>query len=344
MIQSVTGNLLEDTAEAYVNTVNTVGVMGKGIALQFKQAFPDVFKQYVKDCKRGKVQVGKMHVVEVVGFTNPKYIINFPTKEHWRNPSKMPYIEEGLADLVRVIQENNIQSLALPPLGCGNGGLDWREVRPKIIAALEPLGIDVHLYEPTNMPAVDQMIIRTKKPRMTEGRVLLLAAMAKYAGPGYRMSALEVQKIAYFLHAVGALPKLNFEKNQFGPYAENLHHVLQVLEGHYIRGYGDRTTASEIYLLDDAKEQAEMFLKDNQLAQDYLEQVSELFYGFETPYGLELLSTVAWIMQAEPTKSMDKNFVIQSVQNWNERKKRIFSVDHIEKVWHYLMDEVRFVS
>ena len=252
-------------------------------------------------------------------------------------------IEEGLADLVRVIQENNIQSLALPPLGCGNGGLNWQEVRPQIIAALEPLGIEVHLYEPSNMPAVDQMIIRTKKPRMTEGRALLLAAMAKYAGPGYRMSALEVQKIAYFLHAIGALPKLNFEKNQFGPYAENLHHVLQVLEGHYIRGYGDRTTASEIYLLAGAKEQAEMFLKDNEVAKKYLEQVSELFYGFETPYGLELLSTVGWIMQAEPIKSMDKNYVVQSVQNWNERKKRIFPVDHIEKVWHYLKDEVRFV-
>lgn len=344
MIQSVTGNLLEDTAEAYVNTVNTVGVMGKGIALQFKQAFPDVFKQYVKDCKSGKVQVGKMHVVEVEGFTNPKYIINFPTKEHWRNPSKMSYIDEGLADLVRIIQENNIQSLALPPLGCGNGGLNWREVRPKIIASLEPLGIEVHLYEPSNMPAVDQMIIRTKKPEMTEGRALLLAAMAKYAGPGYRMSALEVQKIAYFLHAVGALPKLNFEKNQFGPYAENLHHVLQVIEGHYIRGYGDRTTASEIYLLDGAKEQADAYLKDNELAQEYLEQVSELFYGFETPYGLELLSTVGWIMQAEPIKSMDKNFVVQSVQNWNERKKRIFPIEHIEKVWHYLRDEVQFVS
>lgn len=343
MIQSVTGNLLESTAHAYVNAVNTVGVMGKGIALQFKQAFPDVFKQYAKDCKHGKVQVGKMHVIEVVNFTSPRYIINFPTKEHWRNPSKMIDIEVGLADLVRVIQHYDIQSLALPPLGCGNGGLDWQEVRPKIMAALAPLGIDVYLYEPSPMPVVAQRDIRTKKPRLTEGRALLLVAMAKYAESGNRMSAVEVQKIAYFLYAIGALPKLNFKKHQFGPHAENLNLVLQVLEGHYIRGYGDHATAKEIELLDGAKEQADMLLKDNELAQNYLQQVTALFYGFENPYGLELLSTVGWIMQMTPTKSKDKHFVVQAVQNWDERKRRIFSTEHIEKVWHYLMDEIRFM-
>lgn len=343
MIQSVTGNLLEDTAEAYVNTVNTVGVMGKGIALQFKQAFPDVFKQYVKDCRAGVVQVGKMHVVDVHGLANPKYIINFPTKQHWRNPSKLEYIETGLNDLVRLVKELNIQSIALPPLGCGNGGLDWLVVRPMIIDAFGNMDVKIHLYEPAGAPAIDRMIVRTKRPRMTEGRALLLAAMARYAGPGYRMTSLEVQKIAYFLHVVGALPKLQFEKKQFGPYAENLHHVLQVMEGHYIRGYGDRTTGSEIYLLDGAIEEAENFLVNDSEAQQHLEHVANLMYGFETPYGLELLSTVGWILQEEPKKANDLSFVVQSVQGWNERKKRIFSTDHIEKVWNYLVKEVRFV-
>lgn len=342
MIQSMTGNLLEDTAEAYVNTVNTVGVMGKGIALQFKQAFPDVFKQYAKDCKSGVVQVGKMHVVEVHGLANPKYIINFPTKQHWRNPSKLEYIETGLNDLVRIMKELNIQSIALPPLGCGNGGLDWMVVRPMIIEAFNNVDVNIHLYEPAGAPPLDQMIIRTKRPKMTEGRALLLAAMARYAGPGYRMTSLEVQKIAYFLNVVGALPKLHFEKNQFGPYAENLHHVLQVMEGHYIRGYGDRTTGSEIYLLDGAAIEAEKFLADSEEAMQHLEQVANLIYGFETPYGLELLSTVGWILQEEPKKANDKSFVVQSVQDWNERKKRIFSTDHIEKVWKYLLKEIRF--
>lgn len=343
MIQSVTGNLLEDTAEAYVNTVNTVGVMGKGIALQFKQAFPDVFKQYAKDCKSGVVQVGKMHVVEVHGLANPRYIINFPTKQHWRNPSKLEYIESGLNDLVRVVKELNIQSIALPPLGCGNGGLDWMVVRPVIIDAFKSVNVRIHLYEPVGVPPLDQMVVRTKRPKMTEGRALLIAAMSRYAGPGYRMTSLEVQKIAYFLHVVGALPKLKFEKNQFGPYAENLHHVLQVMEGHYIRGYGDRTTGSEIYLLKNASKEAEDFLTDNEEAKRQLEQVAHLIYGFETPYGLELLSTVGWVIREEPKKANDKSFVVKTVQGWNERKKRIFQADHIEKVWNYLMKEIRFV-
>lgn len=154
VIHSVKGNLLEDSSEAYVNTVNTVGVMGKGIAFQFKQAFPDVFKQYEKDCRKGLVKIGKMHVVEVQGLATPKYVINFPTKEHWRHPSKIEYIEKGLIDLVKIVQELQIESIALPPLGCGNGGLNWYEVRPLIIEAFQPLNIKVHLYEPAGAPPI----------------------------------------------------------------------------------------------------------------------------------------------------------------------------------------------
>ena len=289
MIQSVKGNLLEDSAEAYVNTVNTVGVMGKGIALQFKQAFPEVFKQYEKACKKGLIQVGNMHVTEVVGFASPRYVINFPTKEHWRNPSKLEYIEEGLKDLVRVVKDLKIRSIALPPLGCGNGGLDWHQVRPMILDAYQTLDVTVHLYEPAGAPPLEEMIVRTKKPKMTLGRAQLLAAMSRYAGPGYRMSLLEVQKIAYFLYEIGALNRLQFEKQRYGPYAENLNHVLQALEGHYIRGYGDRTQGAEIYLLDGAAEEAENFLSHDEEALNNLQRVADLMYGFETPYDLELL-------------------------------------------------------
>lgn len=344
MIYSMKGNLLEDPAEAYVNTVNTIGVMGKGIALQFKQAFPDVFKQYAKDCKAGDVHVGKMHVVPVHGLASPKYIINFPTKEHWRNPSTLEYILDGLQDLVRVIQELNIQSIALPPLGCGNGGLDWSLVRPHIIEALAPLSIDIYLYEPEGAPPLDQMVIRTKKPDMTIGRALLLGAMEQYAGLGYRMSLLEVQKIAYFLHEVGALPKLQFEKNIFGPYAEKLNHVLQNMEGHWIRGYGDRTQGAEIYLLDGAIEEAEQFLENHPEKKFYLNQVSKLIYGFETPYDMELLSTVCWVLKENASKVTDKAFIVQSVQQWNDRKKKMFPASDIEQVWHYLIHEAEFAS
>ncbi|GAA0427774.1 macro domain-containing protein [Lentibacillus halophilus] len=344
MIYAMKGNLLEDTADVFVNTVNTVGVMGKGIALQFKQAFPDVFKQYAKDCKAGQVQIGKMHVVPVEGLINPKYIIHFPTKKHWSSPSKLSDIKTGLKDLVQVIQRLNVNSIAMPPLGCGNGGLDWSVVRPLIIEAFEPFSIDVHLYEPAGAPPLDQMIVRTRRPEMTMGRALLLGAMEQYAGLGYRMSLLEVQKIAYLLHEVGALPKMTFEKHLYGPYSEGLNHVLQRMESHFIRGYGDRTSGAEIYLFDEAVEEAKQFLDEHAEAKDYLHQVSDLMFGFETPYDLELLSTVDWILKENPDKVKDSDFVVESVQAWNPRKKRIFSSKDIEQVRDYLVNEMNMAS
>ncbi|WP_108308322.1 Appr-1-p processing protein, partial [Metalysinibacillus jejuensis] len=227
-------------------------------------------------------------------------------------------------------------------LGCGNGGLDWRQVRPMIVEAFQTLDVTVHLYEPAGAPPLEEMIVRTAKPKMTLGRAQLLAAMSRYAGPGYRMSLLEVQKIAYFLYEIGALNRLQFEKQRYGPYAENLNHVLQALEGHYIRGYGDRTQGAEIYLLDGAAEEAENFLSHDEEALNNLQRVADLMYGFETPYDLELLSTVGWVLKEQPSKAKDKYFVVQSVQDWNERKKKIFPENHIIQVWDYLVNEVNF--
>ncbi|MBO0601186.1 macro domain-containing protein [Sporosarcina sp. E16_3] len=336
MIILSTGNLLEDQAEAYVNTVNTVGVMGKGIALQFKQAFPDVFKQYAKACKQGLVEVGSMHVVQVDGLTNPKYIINFPTKKHWRDPSEMSYIESGLEDLVNVIKKMGIQSIAIPPLGCGNGGLDWADVKPKIEQAFKNESVNVHLYGPAGSPRPDQVKIGTKEPRMTKGRALLLSLMESYSVPGYRLSHLEIQKLAYFLQEVGEPMELRFEKNKYGPYAENLNHVLQRIDGHFIRGYGDRTREAEIYILDGAAERAMKSLQKDKDSLERLERVKEIIHGFETPYGMELLSTVHWVMKHSPDRSEDLSFVTEQIQNWNMRKKELFTEKHIEKVWHYL--------
>jgi O-acetyl-ADP-ribose deacetylase (regulator of RNase III) len=151
MIRFATGNLLTANAEALVNSVNTVGIMGKGIALMFKETFPENFKLYEAACKRGDVKVGHMFVTERNLLGGPKWIINFPTKEHWRNPSKMTWIEDGLADLIRVIQDKNIHSIALPPLGSGNGGLDWQEVRSRIESAFANVtNVEIIVYEPTS--------------------------------------------------------------------------------------------------------------------------------------------------------------------------------------------------
>jgi len=158
VIRHTQGNLLEANAEALVNAVNEVGVMGKGIALLFREAFPDNTRAYEGACRAGEVRVGRMLVNRIATAVGQKWIINFPTKRHWRNPSKIEWIQEGLKDLVRVIRENGIRSVAIPPLGCGNGGLDWEQVRPEIESALDGLqGVDVQIYSPVP-PSISQVL------------------------------------------------------------------------------------------------------------------------------------------------------------------------------------------
>jgi len=151
------GNLLTADVDAFVNTVNTEGVMGKGLALQVKRRFPEVFAEYLRACKQGVVAIGRMQVVH--RSTSPLFVINFPTKMHWRHPSKLEYIESGLADLVTQIRELGIRSIAIPPLGCGLGGLDWSEVKPRIIDALSSLpDVRVVLFEPDSSPSNAQIV------------------------------------------------------------------------------------------------------------------------------------------------------------------------------------------
>lgn len=149
MITYAAGDLLRADTHALVNTVNCVGVMGKGIALQFKRRYPDTFTAYEKACKRGDVVIGSMFVTETGHLENPQYIINFPTKKHWRAPSQLSYIDAGLTDLVRVVRERSITSIAIPPLGVGNGGLNWQDVHPKLQQAFCELSdVRVVLYVP----------------------------------------------------------------------------------------------------------------------------------------------------------------------------------------------------
>jgi O-acetyl-ADP-ribose deacetylase (regulator of RNase III) len=151
MIRFASGNLLDSDAEALVNAVNTVGVMGKGIALMFKKAFPDNYRAYRVACNEGKVNVGHMFVYERAAAGSPRWIINFPTKMHWRNPSRLEWIREGLQDLRRVARKHEIRSIAIPPLGAGLGGLDWNDVRREIEQAFSDFdGVDVIVYEPTD--------------------------------------------------------------------------------------------------------------------------------------------------------------------------------------------------
>ncbi len=340
MIELTRGNLLEAETESLVNTVNCVGVMGKGIALQFKQAFPNNFKAYAKACKDKNVRLGKMFVFRENKLYGPRYIINFPTKGHWRSKSRLEDIETGLEDLKRVIVENNIQSIAIPPLGSGLGGLLWHEVKEKIETALADLqNVNVHLYEPAGAPDPDKIMVQTKKPNMTRGRALLIRLLKSYGSIGYRHSLLEIQKLMYFMQEAGEELKLRYEPQQFGPYADNLNHVLQHLDGHYIRGYGDRSRKAQIYLLPDAYDEAVAFLEKDEEAAHHLEKVEQLIQGFETPYGMELLSTVHWVVKRDPDTAPELDKIVEKVQQWTRRKKMIMKPSHIERAWRKLSSE-----
>ena len=324
------GNLLQSDAEALVNTVNCVGVMGKGIALQFKQAFPLNFSAYQKACKADAVQPGKMLVIDTGNLINPRWIINFPTKTHWRAQSQIEHIEQGLADLVRVIREYGMQSIALPPLGCGNGGLDWQRVQPLIEASLAALpDVEIWVYPPQPAPEADNMPVATKPAQMTRARALFIKLIEQYSLPGYRLSLLEIQKLSYFLQVAGEPLKLDFKPHFYGPYAENLNYLLQRIEGHFIRGYGDRSKDAEIHLEPDAVAMADDFLKEDADAAQRLTRIKALIEGFETPYGMELLATVHWVQQQNP--EANEADIVRKVHQWSRRKQALLRDTHILK-------------
>ncbi len=340
MIKLTCGNILTDNAEALVNTVNCVGVMGKGIALQFKKAFPENFKVYEAACRRKEVQPGRMFVFDTGQMINPRYIINFPTKRHWRGKSLYEDIESGLKALVREVEKHEIRSIAIPPLGSGLGGLQWPRVKKMIEAAFEEIpNVQVKLYEPANTPDAKDMPVGTPKPGMTVARALLIKLMKQYARFAYRLTLLEIQKLAYFLQESGMDLKLRYVKHLYGPYAHNLNKVLEILEGHHIQGYGDTQKPDvEITLLPDAEKTADDFLNQNPVAAGHLDRVADLVDGFETPYGMELLASVHWTV-AYDGGVFDAETAIAAMARWNDRKRRLFKPAHIRLAWKRLQAE-----
>ncbi len=341
MIHPGQGNLLEADAQALVNTVNCVGQMGKGIALQFKQAFPDNFHAYQKAVKAGLVRPGSMFVFETGRYLNPQLIINFPTKRHWKGKSRLEDIRSGLLALVEEINRRNIRSIAIPPLGCGNGGLDWQIVEPLIRDALAPLsGVDVILYPPTGAPAAQDMPVRTPRPDMTAARALFVQAIHQYQQSQYRLTLLEIHKLAYFLQVAGEPLKLRYTAGIYGPYADNLNKVLTRIEGHFTRGFdGSLKPDTELQLLPGAVEQSEQELDRHPASRSRLARVADLIAGFETPYGMELLSSVHWVATQGEAPATDAATAVQRIHDWNSRKRKMFPPLHIEVAWKRLQDD-----
>lgn len=327
MIQYKTGNLLDSEAEALVNTVNTVGVMGKGIALQFKNMFPNNFKLYSNACKNKEVKVGKLLLTEEEALlAGKKIIINFPTKTNWRLPSEYQYIESGLADLVNVIREKNIKSIAIPPLGSGNGGLDWNKVKQILEKYLGNLDCDIFIYEPS---AAIQEALKKERVKLTPARAMLLSVLYELVRNGEFVSEFSSEKIAYFLQRFGAREtfKLEFQPNFYGPYSGKVKHVLYYLNGSYIMGYSskDKKPFEELGLIHDAESDVNEFLNkpENATHKSTAEKTKSFLTGFYSPFGLELLSTIDFIISEKNAKTSEA--ITKELQNWSERKKTLFT-------------------
>lgn len=323
MIEYVQGNVLQADVEALVNTVNCVGHMGRGIALQFKRAFPANYEAYRTVCKRGEMAPGKVFVFETEHVTNPRYVINFPTKRHWRGKSRMTDIEAGLEDLAKQVRARGIHSVAVPPLGCGLGGLDWNEVRPRIESALSALDdVRVLVFEPSGAPKEGKGAKADEAPKMTEGRAVLVGLMERYlAGlmdPG--VSLLEVHKLMYFAQEAGEPLRLRYDKGHYGPYANNLRHVLSRIEGYFVTGYGDGGDEpdKELQLVPGAVEEARAQLERHPETLRRFERVADLLEGFESPFGMELLATVHWVARREHAEGTEA--IVEGVHGWGAHK------------------------
>lgn len=324
MIRFTTGDILGADCEALVNTVNCVGVMGRGVALQFKKAFPDNFKAYAAACKRREVIPGRMFVFDTGLLANPRLIVNFPTKQHWRAKSRIEDIEAGLRDLAAVVRAHCLRSMALPPLGCGLGGLEWSAVKPRIEAALGNLdNLHVVAFEPEGAPEARAMARPRRAPGMTAGRAALVELMDRYRSVLLDpfITLLEVQKLMYFMQVAGEPLNLKYAKAGYGPYAENLRHVLNAIEGHYVVGYADGGDApgKPLEAAPAAVAKAKAFLARRPESQARFDKVVELVEGFESGFGLELLATVHWVLTRETPATLDD--AIARIHTWSARKK-----------------------
>ncbi len=325
MIRFTTGNLLDAETEAIVNTVNTVGVMGKGVALQFREAFPDNYQAYKKACDARTVHVGEVFVTDNQALTGPKYIINFPTKKHWRHPSRIEYVTSGLRDLRRVLEEKRVRSVALPPLGCGNGGLEWEQVRTEIEKALGDLqDVEVVVYQPTTSYQNEGKTEGVDK--LTPARAMIVELIRRYLAIGFDCSNLEVQKLAWFLQRfivafnLDNPLRLKFEASRYGPYADNLRQLLNALDGsflHCAKRLADAGPMEPITVDNNRVPEVAMFMKGQEVEafRGALKATEDVIDGFETPFLMELLSTVDWI-QREHRRILSTTEILDALKIW----------------------------
>ncbi|MGB3548750.1 MAG: macro domain-containing protein [Saprospiraceae bacterium] len=342
MFHYTVGNLLESKATALVNTVNTVGVMGKGIALQFKEAYPHNYAVYRKACKNESLHVGALLVTMDSDVFGSRIIVNFPTKQHWRSPSTYGFVKDGLIALRTWMEKSEVKSIAIPPLGCGNGGLDWVRVRAMIEEELAGLPADIYLYEPN--PLIHEQLKAKhtvgKKLELTPARAMLLHALFHYEEENDPISLFVAQKLAYFLQLLGQPMRLKFQKYYYGPYSPQMNPFVRTFNGSYLRGMEQATVRPfdplplnyDRYPMLAAYVESELSAKQK----DILQRLDQLLTGYKSAYPLEILATVAWIHQEHPHYGVTE--IIAEAEQWSNRKKYLLQEEHVQLALNRLLE------
>ncbi|SEB10603.1 MULTISPECIES: macro domain-containing protein [unclassified Paenibacillus] len=334
MITYTTGDLLESKAEALVNTVNCEGYMGKGIAYQFKMKFPNNNKDYIKACKTGKLTVGKLHHFK----ENEKIIINFPTKDKWREKSKIEYITSGLDELLNLITTLNISSVAIPPLGSGNGGLLWSEVKLIIENKINILSnsVDFIIYEPSK----NYKTKPTNEPILNPSALVLMDIKLHLT----KFNTIRLQKSAYFLNIFSGQNYFKFKKYKFGPYDNSIAIISKNIKAY--QDYYEVKNTKEAYTILKNKLVSKKVEDKLSFFEDAINKATSFVNEITTDHELECLSTVTFIIQNNPGIDLDE--IIIEFHKWSKEKREKFSEDEIrysiEKLENYEIIESTLIG
>lgn len=313
MITFLTGNILESPADCLINTVNCEGFMGKGLAYQFKNMFPETNKSYIKSCKNHELHPGKLHT----HFENGKLIINFPTKDKWREKSKLEFIINGMKALIRLIKEKNIESIAIPPLGSGNGGLNWEEVKDIIVKDISSLSenVNIYIYE----PSLSYKSIIKKAPKLTLSHLILMSIKKDLTS----FSKLRLQKVAFFINLFTNQNYFKFEAHHYGPYS----YVIDILSRD-IKEYQDYHKFTTEKALNYAQQTLISKKTEKELSNFMyaIKKATELINSYSNEK-IELLSTICFILLNNSNISKEK--IVIKIHQWSDLKKIKFSEEDI---------------
>jgi O-acetyl-ADP-ribose deacetylase (regulator of RNase III)/uncharacterized protein YwgA len=333
-IKVVTGDLLESKAQTLINTVNCVGVMGKGIALAFRQHFPDMYDDYVRRCEHSEVRLGEPYLYRRLV---APWILNFPTKGHWRSVSKLSDIVRGLDYLKSHYKEWGIKSLAVPPLGCGNGQLEWNIVGPRIYRGLKSLTIPVEIYAPHGTPP-EQMTTEflgginsaehafsPVSQKVNPAFIALVGVISRICNEEYHwpLGRIAVQKIAYFLTEVGIPTGLHYKRGSYGPFSPELKRALANLENHQLvieRRIGNSFRFAPGPTYRDARSR---YLNDLKQWSPQIERVADLFLRLPNTNAIEIAATAHFAAKElrDRNESVSEMTIFREVLDWKKKRR-----------------------